>query len=568
MAEAIAETGITKASQTKWEREGKKEEKIKENDDVVIGIGKTVEWNIITKMRSAKIEGTLTGTSELVLGATNLVAAGYIFKVTGTISGYAGSFVFESTSAETAKVETNKELPRELKVKSGKYIQFEAVKSSGVISIKGSSTWETNSQELNAAGSLEVQETVTFNGNGSTIRSAAKITIGTSVTLADNASTVWEVTATGGTTFNGGIHTFAGSVRLVGGIIENANTFAKLQINAPLVAGAKVEGTGSAFLAAEKKAIAGRVETSGAGTITKLGFFLSEVTGATDIRIAVLKDSTEKVGEVLQEVAKGSAPTVGENVVTLSPPVSIAATEKLWIAFEPVGGSVKFKNGAAGTLWTESSGTATKISEQTWIATKTTGPIGVFAFGALTTGVKCKEGETQTVAAKGLTTNGTEAEPARLESSKAGTTATLETSGETTGFLKLKDITTPTGVWYLPHGSEEGGNVHTVGSTIKFTAEVEAKAVKFTDKVLFAGTAAGTQVQLVAATGKTTFRGTAVGAQTQSVQATGRVKFAGSASAAQTVLVAAKGAVRFAGRVTVRAVTKGAKKVLLLIIDE
>lgn len=86
-------------------------------------------------------------------------------------------------------------------------------------------------------------------------------------------------------------------------------------------------------------------------------------------------------------------------------------------------------------------------------------------------GIKVKKGEKLVVAAKGLTTNGTVTEPARLESTVAGETAELETSGETTGYLILKDITTPVGVWYLPHGSEEGANVHTIGTTIKFTAE-------------------------------------------------------------------------------------------------
>lgn len=74
-----------------------------------------------------------------------------------------------------------------------------------------------------------------------------------------------------------------------------------------------------------------------------------------------------------------------------------------------------------------------------------------------------------------LTTNGTEAEPALLESTEAGKPAELEiTEQETTGFLHLKDVTVLKGVWYLPSGKDEGGN-KIVKPTASFTVAFEAK---------------------------------------------------------------------------------------------
>lgn len=161
-------------------------------------------------------------------------------------------------------------------------------------------------------------------------------------------------------------------------------------------------------------------------------------------------------------------------------------------------------------------------------------------------GIKVKKGEELVVAAKGLTTNGTVTEPARLESTVAGETAELETSGETTGYLILKDITTPVGVWYLPHGSEEGANVHTVGTTIKFEAEPSETVVKgkASGTLTLTGTSTATVRNVVTgkATGPILLTGTASGTLRAVVsgKATGPVLLTGTSKATTAAVVTAK----------------------------
>jgi hypothetical protein len=86
-------------------------------------------------------------------------------------------------------------------------------------------------------------------------------------------------------------------------------------------------------------------------------------------------------------------------------------------------------------------------------------------------GVQLTKG--MTLKATTVATNGTEASPARLESTEAGKVALLELGEqELSSWLKLKDIEVPAGKgpWYLPKGTDEGGN-KTVGTTIKFEAK-------------------------------------------------------------------------------------------------
>lgn len=99
-------------------------------------------------------------------------------------------------------------------------------------------------------------------------------------------------------------------------------------------------------------------------------------------------------------------------------------------------------------------------------------------------GIRLTEGTTQTVTT--LTCNGTEAEPARLTSTVAGKAATIKTAEvELTGYLRVKDITVSSGVLYLPHGTDLGGNTN-----IKFEAKPgEVLKVEGTTKLRLAAAA-------------------------------------------------------------------------------
>lgn len=73
-----------------------------------------------------------------------------------------------------------------------------------------------------------------------------------------------------------------------------------------------------------------------------------------------------------------------------------------------------------------------------------------------------------------ISSNGTEAEPARLESSEAGVAAKLKVGEqELSSWMRLQDLAVETGVWYVPKGTDVSGNTE-VGTTVKFEAKPAA----------------------------------------------------------------------------------------------
>lgn len=135
--------------------------------------------------------------------------------------------------------------------------------------------------------------------------------------------------------------------------------------------------------------------------------------------------------------------------------------------------------------------------------------------------------------------NGTEAEPARVESTLAGTAAELEVGEqETPGWLILKDITVLKGVWFLPHGSETS-NVHTIGTTVKFEAKpsggvILAQAVGLAQSFTGRKVAQSTVTQTVGLAQAETARKIAQASLAQSMGVTGTLA---GRKVAQTALV-------------------------------
>lgn len=168
-----------------------------------------------------------------------------------------------------------------------------------------------------------------------------------------------------------------------------------------------------------------------------------------------------------------------------------------------------------------------------------------------------------------LTTNGTEASQTRLETNEAGKTATL-TIGEQelASWLKLKDITVPVGVWYLPKGTDEGGNV-TVGTTIKFEAKPSgAKTFAATATISINPTVTPKMLASTAATAGATSAPKLTDQMTSAFAGHAGTTLTAKTSDAMLAAFAAKAGITVMPKGTFRIITAEGKRVLILILDE
>jgi len=146
-----------------------------------------------------------------------------------------------------------------------------------------------------------------------------------------------------------------------------------------LLVGSEAEGPSTSAEIKAGKAVAFRFEAAVTGTVETLKVKLVSILG-THLVLALLADNAEKPGTVL---AEGEKALPGIEVEVSITPQEVVKGTFYWLTLLPIAGNCHVKDhGAGGTKDAESSNAAiTKVSEATWNAPVSFGPMAIAGLG-------------------------------------------------------------------------------------------------------------------------------------------------------------------------------------------